>query len=457
MKLWGGRFRKKTHPKAEEFLSSISFDQRLYREDIEGSIAHAKMLGASGIITEKEAESMVKGLEEIKGEIEKGQIHFLEEEDIHMAIEEYLAKKIGETAGKLHTARSRNDQVALDMRLFLRREIKAISNLIETLERVILDKASENIKVIMPGFTHLQHAQPVLFSHHLLTYFYMLNRDKSRLDDCLKRVNVLPLGSAAIAGTSLPIDREYVAKLLDFPEISPHSIDAVSDRDFIVEFVATSAIIAMHLSRFSEELILWVTTEFGFISIGDDFCTGSSLMPQKKNPDVAELVRAKTGRVYGNLIQILTILKGLPLAYNRDMQEDKISLFDTVDTIKEILSVFSDMLKTVEINKEKMEKEAQQGYLLATDLAEYLVKKGVPFREAHISVGKLVKYAEEHEKKLENLTLDEFKAFSYQFEKDVYQIMNLDVSVNSKKSSGGTSPDNVEKMISEARKQIGNG
>jgi len=457
MKLWGGRFKKKTHPEAEKFLSSISFDQRLYSDDIEGSIAHAKMLGVTGIIPEKEVELIVKGLGEIKEEIENGKIRFAEEEDIHMAIEEHLTQKIGEVAGKLHTARSRNDQIALDMRLFLRREIKKVLDLVTGLQKVILDKADENLKVIMPGFTHLQHAQPILFSHHLLTYFYMLARDKKRLEGCLERINVLPLGSAAIAGTSLPIDREYLAKLLDFPKISPHSVDAVSDRDFIVEFISCASIIAMHLSRLSEELVLWSTTEFGFISIGEDFCTGSSLMPQKKNPDVAEVVRGKTGRIYGDLINILVLLKGLPLAYNRDMQEDKISLFDSVDNIKDMLSISSWMLKTIEVKKEKMMTEATQGYLLATDLVEYLVKKDVPFREAHISVGKLVQFAEEKGKKLEELTLDELKAFCYKFENDIYEVMKLESSVNSKKSFGGTAPENVKKMISEAKKQLVNG
>ncbi len=456
MKLWGGRFKKETHPKAEKFLSSISFDQRLYAEDIEGSIAQAKMLAKVEIISEEEKETIVKGLEEIKEEIEKGKLKFSGEEDIHLAIEEHLTKKIGEAAGKLHTARSRNDQVALDMRLFLRRKIKDILALLVTFQQVILGQAEKNIQVIMPGFTHLQHAQPILFSHHLLSYFYMLERDKKRLEGCLERVNVLPLGSGAIGGTSLPIDRQYLANLLDFPKVSPHSVDAVSDRDFIIEFIAASSIIAMHLSRFSEELILWSSTEFDFVSIGEDFCTGSSLMPQKKNPDVAEVIRGKTARIYGDLIQILVLLKGLPLAYNRDMQEDKTSLFDCVDNIEEMLSIFSEMLKSLSVNKEKMEFEAARGYLLATDLVEYLVKKGVPFREAHISVGKLVQFAEEKKKLLEKLTLEELKAFSYKFESDVYQVMNLTVSVNSKKSFGGTAPENVKKMIHQAREQLRN-
>ena len=454
MKLWGGRFKKETHPEAEKFLSSISFDQRLYAEDIEGSIAHAKMLAAAAIISEQEKDFIVKGLEEIKEEIEKGKIQFSDEEDIHLAIEEHLTQKIGEAAGKLHTARSRNDQVALDMRLFLRREIKEILNLLGSLQEAILEKASKNIEVIMPGFTHLQHAQPILFSHHLLAYFYMLKRDKKRLEGCLERVNVLPLGAGAIAGTSLPIDREYLARLLDFPEVSANSVDAVSDRDFIVEFISGAAIIAMHLSRFSEEIILWSTSEFGFISIGEEFCTGSSLMPQKKNPDVAEVVRGKTGRIYGDLINILVLLKGLPLAYNRDMQEDKISLFDSVDNIKEALAIFSKMLKTIEIKKEKMLAEAGRGYPIATDLVEYLVKKDIPFREAHISVGKLVQFAEEKKKMLEELTLDELKAFCYKFEADVYEVMKLEASVGSKKSFGGTAPENVKKAIEEARKQL---
>ncbi len=454
MKLWGGRFKKETHPEAEKFLSSISFDQRLYAEDIEGSIAHAKMLAMAGIISEQEKDSVVKGLEEIKEEIEKGKIQFSDEEDIHLAIEEHLTQKIGEAAGKLHTARSRNDQVALDMRLFLRREIKEILNLLGNLQETILEKASKNIEVIMPGFTHLQHAQPILFSHYLLAYFYMLKRDKERLEGCLERVNILPLGAGAIAGTSLPIDREYLAKLLDFPKVSANSVDAVSDRDFVVEFIAGAAIVAMHLSRFSEEIILWSTLEFGFISIGEEFCTGSSLMPQKKNPDVAEVMRGKTGRIYGDLIQILVLLKGLPLAYNRDMQEDKISLFDTVDNIKKSLSLFSEMLKTIEVKKEKMLAEAARGYPIATDLVEYLVKKDIPFREAHISVGKLVQFAEEKKKMFEELTLDELKAFCYKFEADVYEVMKLEASVGSKKSFGGTAPENVKKMIKEAREQL---
>ncbi|MEA3368968.1 MAG: argininosuccinate lyase [Candidatus Ratteibacteria bacterium] len=455
MKLWGGRFKKETHPEAEKFLSSISFDQRLYAEDIEGSIAHAKMLAFAGIVSEQEKDSIVKGLEEIKEEIEKGKIRFSDEEDIHLAIEEHLTQKIGETAGKLHTARSRNDQVALDTRLFLRREIKEILKLLGSLQETILEKASKNIEVIMPGFTHLQHAQPILFSHHILAYFYMLERDKKRLEGCLERVNILPLGAGAIAGSSLPIDREYLARLLDFPKVSANSVDAVSDRDFMVEFISGAAMIAMHLSRFSEEIILWSTSEFGFISIGEEFCTGSSLMPQKKNPDVAEVVRGKTGRIYGDLINILVLLKGLPLAYNRDMQDDKISLFDSVDNIKETLSVFSEMLKTIEVKKEKMLAEAGRGYPIAADLAEYLVKKDIPFREAHISVGKLVQFAEEKEKTLEELTLDELKAFCYKFEADVYEAMKLKASVDSKKSFGGTATENVKKAIEEARKLIG--
>ncbi|MEK7742009.1 MAG: argininosuccinate lyase, partial [Nitrospirota bacterium] len=378
---------------------SISFDRRLWKYDIEGSIAHAKMLGKQKIISQKDSSAIINGLKNIAGEIETGRFRFaVELEDIHMNIEAALIKNIGDAGKKLHTARSRNDQVALDLRLYLRAETKEIISLIKNLQKTLLKAAENNIGVIMPGYTHLQRAQPVLLSHHLLAYVEMLRRDRERFEDSLKRINVLPLGSCALAGTSLPVDRSYVAKLLGFKAIAENSIDAVSDRDFAIEFLTDAGILMMHLSRFAEELILWSTEEFSFIELPDAFTTGSSIMPQKKNPDVAELIRGKSGRIYGNMIALMTVMKGLPLAYNRDMQEDKTPVFDTVDTIKSCLTVLAQMMPQIKFMKERMRDAAGRAYSTATDIAEYLVKKGVPFRQAHEITGKIVRYCIKNKK-----------------------------------------------------------
>ncbi|MCP3900651.1 MAG: argininosuccinate lyase, partial [Desulfobacteraceae bacterium] len=412
-KLWGGRFSEKTDKLVEKINASISFDKRLYSKDIEGSIAHVKMLAHESIIKEDEADKIVKGLLKVHAQIEKGEIKYSNElEDIHMHVEDALGKVTGEVAKKLHTARSRNDQVALDVRMYLKDEINNIIALITGLQKVIVQKANDHIDVIMPGYTHLQRAQPLLFSHHLMAYYEMFKRDKQRFEDCFKRTDVMPLGAAALAGTTYPVNRDFVKELLEFSKVSENSIDAVSDRDFVVEFISAASIAMIHLSRFSEELILWSSSEFGFITISDAFTTGSSIMPQKKNPDVAELVRGKTGRVFGNLMAIITLLKSLPLAYNKDMQEDKEPLFDTVDTLKVCLDVYERMIPNIEINKETMRSSCTKGFMNATDLADYLTVKGVAFRESHALSGKLVAYALKNKKELQDLSLEEFKKFS---------------------------------------------
>lgn len=454
-KPWAGRFKGKTSKIVEKFTESISFDNRLWRYDIEGSIAHAKMLGRQGIITKKDSEKIIKGLKEIATEIEKGKFRFREDlEDIHMNIEAALIKKIGNTGEKLHTARSRNDQVALDVRLYLREEAKEIISLINTFQKTLLTVASKHLNSLMPGYTHLQRAQPLLLSHHLLAYVEMYQRDKERLRDALKRINVLPLGSSAIAGTSLPIDRAYVSKLLNFDDVSKNSLDAVSDRDFIIEFLSDAAILIMHLSRLAEELVLWSTEEFRFIELPDAFTTGSSAMPQKKNPDVAELIRAKTGRVYGNLLSLLTIMKGLPLSYNRDLQEDKPPLFDTVDTVKSCLTVLNEMFPGIKFNTKRMRETAAEGYSTATDIAEYLVKKGLPFREAHKVTGRIVLYCIRKNKRLEELTIQELNKFSPLISKDIHTYLKPEESVRSKRSTGSTSPEEVRKQIKRLRRLI---
>jgi len=455
MKLWGGRFSKETAKEVEEFTSSLSFDKRLYKQDIFGSIAHVKMLSKQGIISEKDAKAIIKALEEIKKEIEKGNFKFLpSDEDIHTAIERVLREKLGNIAAKLHTTRSRNDQIVLDMRLFLKEEIKEIIKLIQNLQKVLLNLAKKNIDIILPGYTHLQRAQPVLLSHHLLAYVEMFKRDIERFKDCYRRVDVMPLGSAALAGTSFPIDRNYVAELLGFSQVSQNSMDAVSDRDFILEFLSNSTILAMHLSRMAEELIIWNTQEFNFIEIDDAFCTGSSIMPQKKNPDVLELIRGKTGRVYGNLIAVLTMMKGLPLTYNRDMQEDKEPLFDTIDTIKPSLKLLAILWENIKFKKENMIKATEKGFLLATDLADYLVTKGLPFREAHNLVGEIVKYCQEKGKELYELSIKEIKKFSDLFEDDIKEVLNIENAIKRKKSFGGTAPDEVKRQIELIEREI---
>ncbi|MDH5781749.1 MAG: argininosuccinate lyase, partial [Dehalococcoidia bacterium] len=413
------RFQKEANKMAQDYVAVIAFDQRLYRQDIEGSIAHAKMLAKQGIITESDAESIIAGLTSIRAEIEQGRFPFKTEfEDIHMNIEARLFEKIGDVAGKLHTARSRNDQIALDLRLFIKEEITKTLDELKTLQRSLVELAEANKDVIMPGYTHLQQAQPVLLAHHLLAYFEMFQRDMERSYDCLNRTDVLPLGSGALAGVSYPIDREFVARELGFSKVSTNSLDAVSDRDFIIEFEASAALTMMHLSRLAEEIVLWSSTEFGFIEIGEAFTTGSSIMPQKKNPDVAELARGKTGRVYGNLMAILITMKALPLAYNRDMQEDKEGLFDTVDTLHSSLKIFAKMMKAIKVDVNRVRDAIKRDYILATDLADYLVKKGLPFREAHSVVAKLSEYAVNNHKSFHELSLSEYHKFSPLFSKD---------------------------------------
>jgi argininosuccinate lyase len=452
-KPWSGRFTHKTSGIVESFTESISFDKRLWKHDIRGSIAHAKMLAKQGIIPAKDADAIVKGLLEISAEIESGKFRFRNElEDIHMNIEAELARKIGSAGKKLHTARSRNDQVALDIRLYLREETEDIISKILRFQKTLLLIAEKHIDTIMPGYTHLQRAQPVLLSHHLLAYMEMLERDKSRFADSLRRLNVLPLGACALAGTTLPSDRTFVAKELGFKAVSANSIDTVSDRDFAVEFLSCACICIMHLSRLAEELVLWSTEEFRFIEISDEFTTGSSIMPQKKNPDVAELIRGKTGRVYGNLMSLLTLMKGLPLSYNRDMQEDKIPLFDTVDTLKICLEIINAMFPGITFNKKRMSATAGEGYSTATDIAEYLVRKGVPFREAHEITGRIVLHCIQNNIGLHELDLKELKSFSQVISKDIFPSLEPAASVRERSSYGGTSPSQVIKQIRRYKK-----
>ncbi|MGD8508787.1 MAG: argininosuccinate lyase [Syntrophobacterales bacterium] len=454
-KLWQGRFREATNQMVESFTASIRFDQRLYRYDIEASMAHCRMLAQQGLLSAEEADTVIQGLSEILREIEHGSFIFDDsQEDVHMAIERRLMEKVGEVGGKLHTGRSRNDQVAVDMRLFLRDEIKSTEEDLKVLQGNLVKLAKANLGVIMAGFTHLQHAQPVLFSHHLMAYYEMFKRDRQRLAGCLERTNISPLGSGALAGTSLPIDSNITAGLLDFPALSRNSIDAVSDRDFIIEFVAAAALIMMHLSRMCEELILWSSIEFSYVELSEAFCTGSSIMPQKKNPDVAELVRGKSGRVYGHLMSLLTMMKGLPLAYNRDLQEDKEPLFDTIDTLRQSLIISAKLWEHVRVNKERMEEMAAAGYTLATDVAEYLVLKGVPFRLAHQTVGKIVRYCLEEGKELESLTLEDLRGFSKVIDEKIYTVLDLKHSVDSRNSVGGTSLQQVRQAVSVAEEEL---
>jgi argininosuccinate lyase len=451
-KLWGGRFTQPTDKFVEEFTASIEFDKRLYRQDIRGSIAHARMLGRQGIIPESDAESIVRGLQDILAKIEAGNFDFsVSLEDIHMNIEARLSEAIGEAGKRLHTGRSRNDQVALDVRLYLRDEISEICGYLDKLIDSLLFQAEENLGVIMPGYTHLQVAQPILFSHHMMAYVEMLRRDRGRMEDCRKRLNALPLGAGALAGTTFPIDREYVAELLDFPEVTRNSLDSVSDRDFTLEFMSASSILMMHLSRFSEELILWSSSEFWFVELSDSFCTGSSIMPQKKNPDVPELVRGKTGRVYGNLVALLTVMKSLPLAYNKDMQEDKEPLFDTIDTVKGSLKVFADMIREMKVRTDSMRNAAARGFSTATDVADYLVRKGLPFRDAHEIVGKAVRYCVENGKDLADLPIETWKGFSDKIEADIFHAITLEASVNARKATGGTALERVRAEIDRVK------
>ena len=453
-KLWGGRFKKNINKEMEEFVSSLSFDKKLVKHDLLGSIVHAQMLGKCKIITKEERNKIVEGLKQILKEVQEGKVKIItrEAEDIHSWAENRLKEKIGNVAGKLHIARSRNDQIALDERMYLKEEVLKIQDLLKDLQKSFLSSARKHLGIIMPGYTHLQHAQPLLLSHHLMAYFYMFERDKGRLQDLYKRIDVLPLGSAALAGTSFPIDREFVAKQLGFSKVSENSLDAVSDRDFILEFLSDSAILMMHLSRLGEELVLWSSQEFGFIEMDDSFCTGSSIMPQKKNPDAAELIRGKTGRVYGNLINLLTTMKALPLAYNHDMQEDKEPLFDTAFTLERSLFLMSKMIETIQINKEKMEEGTKGDFSTATELADYLVKKGLSFREAHKLVGKIVLHCFENKTPLEDLTIGELKLFHKDFNEDTLKILKPQSAIEAKNSYGGTSLKRVRESIQKAKK-----
>ncbi|MEJ5352315.1 MAG: argininosuccinate lyase [Melioribacteraceae bacterium] len=453
MAIWNSRFKKQLAESALKFSSSIDIDGKLFNEDIDGSIAHVKMLSKQKIISKTDEKKIINALEEIRNEIINGKIKLdWRKEDIHSAIEERLVEKIGETGKRLHTARSRNDQIALDERLYIRKEILDLVKIILSLQKVLLKLAEEHKTTIVPGYTHLQRAQPILFAHHLLAYIEMFQRDKERLNDLLKRVNKSPLGAAAFAGTSINIDRNFSSKLLKMNGIVENSIDAVSDRDSLIEFISACSIIMMHLSRLSEELILWSSQEFSFASFDDEYATGSSLMPQKKNPDFAELIRGKTGRVYGSLIGLLTIMKALPLAYNRDMQEDKFHLFNAADTTKDCLKIMSELLAHTSFNKNRFEEELTGDLSLATDLVDYLVKKDVPFRKAHHIVGKIVSKCVEEKIKLHHLSLKDYKKICPKFENDIYNLFNPKTSINNKKSEGSTSPAEVEKQIKKWKK-----
>ena len=450
MKLWKGRFSKAANSSADEFNASIEFDQRLYKEDIAGSIAHAKMLAKQGIISEKEGKLITDALEEICKDAEQGKIEFtVESEDIHMNIETILTERIGETGKKLHTARSRNDQVAVDFRLYLKKETAEIDQLLAKLTEALVTLAKKHTDTVMPGYTHMQRAQPVTLAYHLLAYYQMFSRDRERFSDCLKRIDRLPLGSGALAGTTYNTDRNFLAKELGFAEVLPNGMDAVADRDFAIEFVECCAVTMMHLSRFCEELILWSTVEFGFIEIDDSFSTGSSIMPQKKNPDMAELIRGKTGRVYGSLMSLLTLCKGLPMAYNKDLQEDKLPAFDAADTVKASVSIFTEMILTMEVKKENMEKAAKYGYMNATDAADYLVSKGIPFRDCHEIIGKIVLYCINKGIAIEDMTMEEFKSFSPEFDEDIYEKISIRSCIEAKKSEGSTSFESVKKQLED--------
>jgi len=458
VKMWGGRFASGTAASVEAFTASIHYDSRLYRHDIAGSRAHAKMLGQQGLISAEELGAILAGLDEIEAEIASGTFVFRPElEDIHMNIEKSLAERIGPAGEKLHTARSRNDQVALDVRLYLREECERLMDLIADLRRALVVLARRYRHTVMPGYTHLQRAQPVLAAHHLLAYYEMFGRDRDRLGDAHKRINILPLGAAALAGTGLPIDREFVAKELGFPKITANSMDTVGDRDFIVEFMAAAGLIQIHLSRLAEELVLWSSEEFSFVKLADSFCTGSSIMPQKKNPDIPELIRGKSGRVVGNLVSLLVLIKGLPLTYNRDLQEDKEPLFDTVDTVSQSVDLMAQLLANLEFNEARLAQGLGRGYMTATDLADYLVLKNIPFRQAHAIVGRTVAHAIEQNKELTELSLAELRKFSPVIEDDVFSVLSISGSVNSRVSPGGTAGRMVEKALKRAEKTLGVG
>ena len=452
MKLWGGRFSHETDKTANDFQASIGFDRRLYREDIEGSIAHATMLGRQGIIEPSEAEKIVEGLRGILADIESGNLTFSSDnEDIHMNIETFLTQRIGIAGKRLHTARSRNDQVALDMRMYVRREIGTLIEYVDAAIRALLELAKEHTATVMPAYTHLQRAQPVTFAHYMLAWCQMLRRDHTRLSDCLARMDECPLGAGACASTTYPIDRRFVAAELGFSDVTANSIDAVSDRDYVVELCAALALIMMHLSRMCEELVLWSSWEYRFIEMDEAYSTGSSIMPQKKNPDMAELIRGKTGRVYGDLMGLLTMLKALPLAYNKDMQEDKEACFDAIDTVKDCLTVFTPMVGTMRVNVGRLRAAADEGFINATDAADYLVRKGLPFRDAHEVVGKLVLYCEQHGKALTDLSLAEMKQMSELFSEDVYEALSLEACVQRRAVPGGPSVQSVQKHIDRVK------
>ncbi|MBL4611603.1 MAG: argininosuccinate lyase [Pseudomonas sp.] len=452
---WGGRFSEPVDAFVARFTASVDFDKRLYKQDIQGSVAHATMLARVGVLSDEERDSIIAGLHSIQSEIEAGQFDWrVDLEDVHMNIEARLTAQIGITGKKLHTGRSRNDQVATDIRLWLREEIDVILAELQRLQTGLLDQAERHAAVIMPGFTHLQTAQPVTFGHHLLAWFEMLCRDRERLLDCRKRVNRMPLGSAALAGTTYPIDRSITCELLGFEAVSGNSLDGVSDRDFAIEFCAAAALAMMHMSRFSEELVLWTSAQFNFIELPDRFCTGSSIMPQKKNPDVPELVRGKTGRVYGQLMSLLTLMKSQPLAYNKDNQEDKEPLFDAVDTLRDCLRAFADMIPAIQPKVEAMREAALRGFSTATDLADYLVRRGLPFRDCHEIVGHAVKYGVESGKDLAEMTLEELRQFSDQIEQDVFEVLTLEGSVNARDHIGGTAPAQVRAAVARGRELL---
>lgn len=452
---WGGRFSEPVDAFVARFTASVDFDKRLYKQDIQGSIAHATMLARVGVLSDEERDTIIAGLRSVQTEIEAGQFDWrVDLEDVHMNIEARLTAQIGITGKKLHTGRSRNDQVATDIRLWLREEIDVILVELQRLQSGLLDQAERHAAVIMPGFTHLQTAQPVTFGHHLLAWFEMLSRDRERLLDCRKRVNRMPLGSAALAGTTYPIDRSITCELLGFDAVSGNSLDGVSDRDFAIEFCAAASLAMMHMSRFSEELVLWTSAQFNFIELPDRFCTGSSIMPQKKNPDVPELVRGKTGRVYGQLMSLLTLMKSQPLAYNKDNQEDKEPLFDAVDTLRDCLRAFADMIPAIQPKVEAMREAALRGFSTATDLADYLVRRGLPFRDCHEIVGHAVKYGLESGKDLAEMSLDELRRFSDQIEQDVFDVLTLEGSVNARDHIGGTAPAQVRAAVARGRELI---
>ena len=448
MKLWAGRFQKETDTLVNNFNSSINFDARLYKQDIAGSIAHATMLGEQGIISQEDAQAIINGLKAILADIEAGEVEFtMDNEDIHMNIEAILTQRIGDTGKRLHTSRSRNDQVAVDFRLYVKEEIPTIINQVLDLEQVLIQKAEENLSTVMPGYTHLQRAQPTTFAHYMMAYANMFRRDVTRLEDCLERLDECPLGAGALATSTYPVDRQMTAKLLGFAKPTENSMDSVSDRDYAIEFLSACSILMMHLSRFAEEIILWCSWEFKYADLDDAYSTGSSIMPQKKNPDVAELVRGKTGRVYGDLMTLLTVMKALPLAYNKDMQEDKEPVFDAIDTVEMCLPVFGAMLQTLTIRPKNMAKAAAGGFINATDCADYLVKKGMPFREAYMIVGRLVNMCIRSGENLETLTLRDFRAISDLFDSDVYEALELKHCVHERKVYGGPSKDDVTRQI----------